>query len=222
VCIHEDGSFTDRDVRYLEGKYPGIKIWRRKEADEKMYIILKDYPALLHYRKCDFWAIKALDVYFLSQAKYMLLVDADVLFFGQPTELFKDDDKNYWMEDVCYMLGISSEDCETGLNLEKLKPMNAGLGRVQRRVVDLDLAERFLKIQAQPVNDMIFHAIFATKYSSITLLNDKYMLKFRQGVDDIIAKHFVNPIRFWFWEEGVPRLAKSFKIRLHHFLKERL
>ena len=221
VQIHEDGTFTDEDVRKLKEKFPGIFILRRAVADREMMEKLKFFPRVLKYRKSDFWALKALDVYMMGSTKYMILVDADVLFFDNPQKLFSDDNCNFWMKDNGYWLGIPSAICEEELQLKPLKPINAGLGRALRSGIDLSLAESFLALEENPHGDMIFHAIFSTRHSSAQLLEETYMLEFRRGVDGIVAKHYVNPIRFWFWEEGVPRVAQALNMSLGRLLSER-
>lgn len=223
VKVHEDGSFTDTDQKYLESKFPGIEIIRRKSSDEEVFKKIADYPAVTKYRKEHFWALKALDVYLLGTEKYMVLIDADVLFFSDPVELFTDDNSNFWMKDVAYNLGIPEATVREKLGTGPLKPMNAGLGRAMRNAVSLPTAESFLNIQANPVNDMIFHTLFCTRHSSLELLdNEKYMLQFKLQTQGVAAKHYVNPIRYWFWEEGVPRVATQLQLPLHRFLKERL
>jgi hypothetical protein len=223
VRVHEDGSFTNTDEKHLKDKFPGIEIVRKKHSDNVVYDALKDLPALTKYRKEHFWAIKAIDVYLLGTEKYMVLIDADVLFFQDPVELFSDDNRNFWMTDIAYMLGIPSALVQEKLGVGPLKAMNAGLGRAMRNAVKLPLAESFLNIQPIPANDMIFHAIFSTQHSSIELLDaEKYMLQFKLQTFGVIAKHYVNPVRFWFWEEGVPHVASQLQLSMHHFLKERL
>ena len=221
VQIHEDGTFTDEDVRKLKEKFPGIAILRRAVADSEMMEKLKFFPRLLKYRQSDFWALKSLDVYMLGSTKYVISIDADVLFFDNPKKLFSDDDCNFWMKDNGYWLGIPSALCEEKLHLKPLKPINTGIGRALRSVIDLSLAESFLALEDNPHGDMIFHAIFSTRHSSAQLLEETYMLEFRRGVDGIVAKHYVNPIRFWFWEEGVPRVAQALNMSLGRLLSER-
>lgn len=225
VTIHEDGSLNEKDIKLLKDSFLNIKIIRRSEADMTMGEMLIDFPSLQEYRKVSFWAIKALDVYALGSSKKMILIDSDILFFKNCDSLFTHSEESFWMKDVCYALGIDSAICEKILEVSQLKNINAGCGIVNRSIYNPKLANIFLeKIQQNPVNDMIFHAIFSSFPRNVLphFLSANYQLSFTPLSDDIICKHYVNPIRFWFYEEGIPKVASQLKLPLHLWLRERL
>ena len=71
---------------------------------------------------------------------------------------------------------------------------------------------------------MIFHALFSSYpiNTQPTFLPRTYDLSFNSNIDNVVCKHYVNPIRFWFYEYGIPKVAEQLDLPLHPWLKSRL
>lgn len=88
--IHEDGSFTQQDIEFLQSQILGIKLIKRVEADAKIKELLKGYPLCTDFRFAEhhtIFRIKLFDPFLLSESKNVLCMDSDILFCKHPEAL---------------------------------------------------------------------------------------------------------------------------------------
>lgn len=222
VMVHDDGSLTKKSIAAINASFPGVDVVEKREAATRMAEALNGHAELLEWWRASHWAQKALDVYMLGNSRYMVLLDADLLFLGNPSELFTEESTSVWMRDSSYMLDIEPQESVARFGGHPLPALNAGLGRIERSRFRLDLAEKLLRHLRTPSNDMVFHALMTAQKSDFRLLPTTYDCSLECGLKGVIARHYTNPVRFWYYEEGVPRVAKRLGLRLHPWMRERI
>jgi len=223
VIIHDDGSCSEKTRAGLMQKFEGLEFITRSEARKRVPPLLKNYPLLREWWPTNEGSInvKWLDAYLLGDSQIILLLDPDVLFFTNPGDLFEVNSRTLWMKDVCYMLEIAPEESVRLFGGHPLPPLNTGVGRIERCRFSLELAERVLRRLQKPRDDMTLHAVITAQGNDFSLLPPSYALATELGLNGIIAKHYTNPYRFWFFEEGVPRVARDLGLPLSRWLRER-
>jgi len=223
VMVHDDGSCSARTRSELLEKFDGLEFITRSEARKLVPPLLKDYPLLREWWPTNERSInvKWLDAYLLGTSRIILLVDPDVLFFTNPVDLFESNSHTLWMRDIGYMLEISPEESVSLFGGHALPPLNTGIGRIERSRFSLEVAEGVLRRLQKPRDDMTLHAVITAQRSDFALLPSSYQVATSLGLGGIIAKHYVTPSRFWFYEEGVPRVARDLGLPLSRWLRER-
>lgn len=221
LTIHDDGSCSEQTLRLFSEKFVGARVVKREEAARQILPNLANHPALRQWWPTTYRSLKWLDVYLLGDSRYIIFLDSDVLFFREPKELFQPCSKTVWMRDSTYTLHIKPEESITLFGGYPLPQLNSGLGRMERSRFNLDLAERVLKHLGRPQDDQTLNAVMTAQYPDYEFLPPSYDNATELGLEGKVAKHYTTPYRFWFYEEGIPRVAKQLDLPLHRWLKER-
>ena len=216
VYIHEDGSLTVSDKALISKTFPHSEIidfnWATEQAMNKWLI---KYPSLrtLRVEKREVFALKIVDPYFVSNCKYFLILDTDILWFRAPDEVLQTivnyECPLFWQENKpCPYIFGDGDSLK-----EELLCHNSGFIYYEKADFNLNLLEEFMqkkgnfkrKFEDQPV-----YAYILGNYSSTSLLpKDRYIIKGKVK-EDTIAKHYTAPRREKFWFEGVKFLQSQF------------
>lgn len=89
VVAHDDGSFTDVDVRFLKMQIPGIKIIDKNTADREIGQKLERYPLCRKFRRSVVNAMELFDNILLSESEKTVSMNSDVLFLKRPVEFLE-------------------------------------------------------------------------------------------------------------------------------------
>jgi hypothetical protein len=109
----DDGSFDDTDVAYLELKMPSVKLVLKDEIEKQLERVLpaKDFP-FLHLKRKVYPHIKKLtDIHTLTDNRYKLVLDSDMLFWQEPlaiTNWLKNQNSPIYMLDCEESYGYSN------------------------------------------------------------------------------------------------------------------
>jgi len=87
VNWHDDGSLTPVAIAALEQCFPGIRIIRKSDADRMMEPQLSSRPACADYRARLPLGLKIFDVPTVAEGERFILLDTDLMFFTEPTEI---------------------------------------------------------------------------------------------------------------------------------------
>ncbi len=225
LCIHDDGSLTSEQCSILKHHFPNARLIYRFLADETVLPRLTDYPRCLEFRKTNQLSPKIFDFAAYLKSDRMLLLDSDILFFAEPTELLKR------VEDPQYCLNSVNQDVATAYTVEpavvkekcgfELCPrFNSGLGLIHRASLNLDWLEEFLALP-----DIIGYfwrieqtllALCSSRYG-VELLPDAYNVRREEGLNGSPCRHYVGRIRHLMYREGVRHLVKDkFLQKLNH------
>lgn len=174
LIFHDDGSLRTDDTRYIERHLPGARILWRKKADAlvEAELLRLQLPGLVPWRRSLIFALKLLDIEYVSRGRVALYMDSDVLVHSYPRELL-DACTNYvgerYNEDVptWYSYAWPRDVLTQALGTEILPNYNAGLTLYRRDPQNTwPLYERLLgipSVQGEHVHaEQTFHAVSAT------------------------------------------------------------
>lgn len=234
IVIHDDGTCSAETLERFRTAFVGAQIVPRAVAAETMARILSPHRGMFEWWKSNVAATKWIDCYCLGRAEQIIFLDSDVLFFARPSELFHLRESAVWMKDVAYMLHLDPEEVAANFGGAQPPQLNTGLGRVPRRWFDLEVACRVKELIRTPsvqsraiirglpkIDDMTFHAVITGVNGGGSYLSEAYAVATEPGLRSTVAKHYVCPQRFGFFEEGIPRVAKQLEVPLAHWLTER-
>lgn len=223
ITIHDDGSCSAKTLSLLAEKFPGARIVHRDEAVKLIPPKLSKHTLLKQWWLASACSInvKWIDAYLIGDSPYIILLDPDVLFFDEPLELFQSTGKTVWMRDSSYMLELAPQESVALFGGYPLPQMNTGLGRIERARFDPGLAELLLNHLQTPRDDMTLHAVITAQKPDFEMLPGEYDCATQLGLEGKIAKHYTSPFRLWFYEEGIPRVAKLLGLSNRRWLNER-
>ncbi len=217
LCIHDDGTLTE-DIRdTLAQHFPAARILNRQEADVVVLKELKDFPLCKQFRASNHLAPKVFDFRHYLQAERMLLLDSDVLFFSEPTELLRriEDSgyrKNSVNADIASAYTVDPVIVKQQCNVSLISRFNSGLGVIHRDSLQLDWIEEFLELP-----DILGHfwrieqTLFALCSSrfGVELLPPDYDVFVNGSMGHRPVRHYIGQIRHLMYREGVRQLTKQ-------------
>ena len=155
LVIHEDGSFSDGDVRLVSRHFPGARVIRRAEADRAILAELdaRGLERCADFRRTSVFALKIFDLQHYAEGRRVCYVDADVLFHRRPAALLAalaapdGEFADRYNVDVrsCFTWPADSVLREFGV-LPPARPVNSGLMVVRRDPPAWDVYERCLEL----------------------------------------------------------------------------
>lgn len=88
LVIHSDGTLGEKHTAIIKRLFPSARIEDTKIFLKEHGALLDLYPTLKKFRETyKRFQIRIIDQYFLSDKKYRLFMDSDLLWFREPTEL---------------------------------------------------------------------------------------------------------------------------------------
>jgi flagellar biosynthesis regulator FlaF len=218
--FHDDGTMDDQMEKIIYQQFPGTLVVRRNVADLIASQKLSAYPKLLEFRKKHVMALKLIDVALWAQEDRIGYLDSDILFFRYPKEFIrafeKDIDVNYFNRDIA---NAYITDCSSIKNLVGLRPaslINAGLWVMNKKDIDLNLIESWLKhsVMSKYKSDYRLEQTFAallaqTSDAGVAHFSSGYNVSFEKKPEKSIAKHYVGRIRYGYELEGIRYLFSS-------------
>lgn len=218
LCIHDDGSLRSDDVATLRAHFPQARIVERKAADERVRAALAGLPRCRQFRETNLLAPKVFDFPAYLEAERMLLLDSDVLFFEEPTELLRR------IEDLEYTRNCFNADVESSYTVDEsvvreqggfeLQPrINSGLALVHRESLKYEWVEEFLGYAGLLGGhfwriEQTIYALCSSRFG-VDLLPEDYAVRLNAGIGNSPCRHYVGAIRHWMYGEGIRRLYKS-------------
>jgi hypothetical protein len=149
----------------------------------------------------------------------VIYLDTDVLFFRHPGDLVVapadiSASPHLFMRDDYDSYCISPEKAREDLGIDLASRANAGIMRLVTDRIDLDACERF--ISHPDLNgshwhlEQTLHALNASAQGRISLLPTTYaMLTGLKEDPNLVARHYVSPIRPLLINEGLTHLLES-------------
>ncbi|MBL4884092.1 MAG: hypothetical protein JKY95_06100 [Planctomycetaceae bacterium] len=217
LCIHDDGTLTDEIRKTLAQHFPAARILHRKESEEIVVAQLENYPLCKEFRLSNHLSPKVFDFRHHLRADRMFLLDSDVLFFKEPTELLRRIEdpqyqKNSVNADVASAYTVDPVVVKQQCNVDLISRFNSGLGVIHRDSLRLDWIEEFLGLP-----DILSHfwrieqTIFALSSSRFgtELLPPEYDVFLEGKVEQRPSRHYVGNIRQVMYHEGVRSLVQS-------------
>ena len=217
LCIHDDGTLTADHRATLQHHFPDARIIDRPSADAKVLAELQAYPRCLEFRKTNHLSPKVFDFASYLESDRMLLLDSDILFFAEPTELLRRiEDPGYLLNtvngDVSSAYTVNPQVVKNKLGFEVIDRFNSGLGLIHQRSMRFDWIEEFLELP-----DILGHfwrieqtlyALFSSRFGA-ELLPPIYDVHLDGGIGKSPSRHYVGNIRHLMYDEGIRQLVKQ-------------
>jgi len=209
IYFHNDGTLSKSDLALLKKFFPTALVVNTAD-------FIRDYgPAVCrHATICDFRTRydnfsfkKIVDPYFVSDKRFRLILDSDILWFKHPAEIeaniLSDSPQSLMQNNGLPIYATFADGSRT---TEQQAMMNAGIIFYDRRNFDLKRLEEFLqKLDLNHPRNLHFadQAGHAYCLNHLTALPaEKYVIKDRVS-DRVVAKHYTGPRRVLFYIEGL-------------------
>jgi hypothetical protein len=220
LCIHDDGSLEPFSRDQLLKHFPDARLIDRPTADRAVLPALEQFPRSRAFRETNHLSPKLFDFRHFLRADRMLLLDSDVLFFENATELVRR------IEDPTYRRNSVNADIQTGYTVDPVaagkrfgmnvpERFNSGLGVIHGDSLQLEWIEEFLDFPGilghfWRIEQTLF-ALCSARYG-VELLPPEYRVSLARGVDGCVAKHYVGAIRHLMYGEGIRKLTREGRI----------
>ncbi len=222
LCIHDDGTLTQENIATLQYHFPKARIIERKQADEKVLPLLSSYPSCLEFRKTNHLSPKVFDFAVYLQSDRLLLLDSDILFFAQPTELLnRIENPEYQINtlngDVESAYTVEPEVVKTHLGFDIAARINSGLGLIHKDSLNFEWIEEFLALPNIIGHfwriEQTIHALCSSRFG-VELLPPTYDVHLEGNINGSPSRHYVGAIRHLMYSEGIRHLVQN------NFLKD--
>ncbi len=217
LCIHDDGSLGASSKALLRQHFPKARILDRRDSDKQVLATLSMYPRSRDFRKTNHLSPKVFDFRHHLEADRMLLLDSDILFFSQPTELLRRiEDSQYKLNsvngDVASAYTVDPKDARQQCNVDLIERYNSGLGVIHRDSMNLDWIEEFLALPNVLSHfwriEQTLYALFSSRYGA-ELLPEEYDVFLSGELRNQPSRHYVGAIRHLMYSEGIRKLSRE-------------
>ena len=146
--FHDDGSLDARAKKRLAGLLAGSRVVARSEADAAAAEALAGYPRCRALRDTLPHSLKFFDVPLFANRERVIVLDTDVLFYGEPAELVSRcaGGGAWFNEEVPEQYAIERPKLEELLGMEIRRNINSGVSAIGAEIFDFGFAERVLGI----------------------------------------------------------------------------
>ncbi len=217
LTIH-DGGLLPGQAEVLARHFPDATIVGASDADAEVESRLHraGWERCAAYRRKNPSTRKLFDFVLLSDAKYQVSIDSDIVFFRRPELLILPPDGvpvNRYNRDLAYWYSMSLDDLDKAFGIRPPPLVNSGLAIFQRESFNFDQVEDWLQDERlfadTWVTEQTIHALSSTLHG-IELLPDTYQVDDKPGlVDGSICKHYPGFLRVWLYREGMRHLVET-------------
>jgi len=148
VRIHSDGTLSEHHRARLKKLIRGADIVLRDDADSMVqpYLRQRDLRNCLRLRSGHVFGLKVIDMCVLSQARRLVLLDCDVLFYARPEELLGAtlSAGHLYQRDYRRAYCVSNETYEQIQGPYPVPQLNPGIMSINMQEISLEIAEAAL------------------------------------------------------------------------------
>lgn len=215
LCVHDDGTLTAETRDVLQQHFPSARVLDRKSCETEVLESLSGYPRCHEFRRTNHLSPKVFDFRHYLAADRMLLLDSDVLFFHEPTELLRRiEDAEYKRNsvngDVASAYTVDPDIVRKQCNVDLIQRFNSGLGVIHKDSLNLDWIEEFLALPDIIGNfwriEQTLYALCSSRFGT-ELLPSEYDVFLEGELDHRQSRHYVGAVRHLMYEEGIKKLA---------------
>jgi len=212
LVIHSDGTLKEKHLDVIRRLFPSARIEDTRDFMPKHASALQGYPVLKKFREeyPRFQSKKLLDQYFTSGKPLRLILDSDLLWFKEPTELVQS-----IRSGVPKPLMMSNQDARIHVAFKDGKQTSDEVARANSGVVlyrdsQFSLAE----VEAYVANTDYMgrkftdQACFATVLKPDILSDSTYIIK-GTLTGSVIMRHYTQPQREKFFLYGLDHIWKD-------------
>lgn len=222
LIIHNDGTIDATLTHVFTKHFPGCKIIGKQEANAAMQTFLRDYEHCRLFRLGRFSkvSLKLFDCIYYSEAKHILILDSDMLFFSAPREIMEHlkNNRMFFMPDRQNAYCFPVDVLENILKSPIIQQVNTGVMHWSRvHSFDLNLIESFLKVWHENKHPSSYWAeqtswalLLSKHHENVSRLSKHHQISFQPITSETISHHFVsNGARERFYRDGVRHLINS-------------
>jgi len=190
-------------VMQLRKHFPDARFIDRPSADSEVIPSLAAYPRCQDFRRTNHLSPKIFDFRHYLESDRMFLLDSDVLFFEEPTELLRriEDpqyNKNSVNGDVATAYTVKQEGVQERLGIKLIDRFNSGLGLIHRDSLQLNWIEEFLDLPDATSHfwriEQTMFALCSCRYG-VELLPKEYDVFLNGKLNGQPSRHYVGAIR---------------------------
>lgn len=221
LAIHLQGRENQRMIARLRAHFPQARLLTQAEADARIepWLHQRGYARLSAARRQNIMIMKLVDFIVMCQARHMLAIDSDVVFFRRPDELLlKAEDKldsDLYMHDGASSYNISETKAWDELRIKLAPRVNCGVMLLPRDEKRLARCEEYLAhedvARSGGLIEQTMHALYASETARVGYLPDTYYVSAdatRISISELVCRHYAGPSRHLLTEEGMPRLIE--------------
>lgn len=222
IVFHEGGRLSRRCQSQLLRHFPAARTLTMRAANRTVGELLASsgLKRCLEARQQSIMLLKMIDCLVLSEARHLLILDSDVLFFRRPQEILdavaNADPRSMFNRDcaVYEHYTVSPEAAKARYRIDLAPSVNAGLTLVHRASLGLEMLEEFLAdpdITSDPwLIEQTLQALCGSRVG-MRLLSDLYVVSRGTGLTTsdgrpLVAKHYPSYPRPYLYFEGMVEL----------------
>lgn len=210
LFIHSDGSLTEKHFAVIRRLFPSARIEDTKDFLKLHGDLIKDYPVLRKFRETyTKFQKRMVDYYFLSDKKYRMYVDSDLLWLNEPTEIVQSlraGVPKFLMASNSAFVRMQFKD-GTWTD-DKTSLPNDGIVLYRKDQLNPKVMEAFLE-KCDYINMRLGDQAWLSWCTDYELLPDtRYIIK-GTLTDDIVVRHYTAPQRTKFYVYGLDRIWKD-------------
>lgn len=151
--IHSDGSLTSADLETISEKLPGSRHVSRGEADEVVGVELSErgLKRCAEFRGTFILARKIFDPPMFARGPTYVVLDSDVLFFGNPVDLVKRETAvtgangpSRYSVDNGFRYSLSAAEMKAMIGVDPVSALNSGVMRLNTADLGFARIEKYL------------------------------------------------------------------------------
>jgi hypothetical protein len=217
LCIHDDGSLDQMASKELTRHFPDARLIDRQTADREVLPTLAAFPRCRKLRETNHLSPKLFDFRHYLRSDRMLLLDSDVLFFSEPSDLLERIEATECREnavnaDISSAYTVQPDDVRARFHLELPERFNSGLGVIHRDSVRPEWIEEFLELPGVTGHfwriEQTLFALCSARFG-VKLLPGEYLISLKPGIEGCVAKHYIGAVRHLMYREGMAHLATT-------------
>jgi hypothetical protein len=219
VTFHDDGSCDTAVQEGIKKVAPFARFIPRSEADKEVSSRLQNYPKTLSLRQFLPLTLKLLDTGLLCDSPKRLVLDCDMLFFQEPSEILQwetgQKPSSLFLADVADASAIHPSQFEEFLGITPLHNLNSGLCALSQGFLDLPMIEAALArtslLSAKrwwTIEQTLFAVLAGTRDAK--LLPRSYVVSIeKKAPETTIMRHYIGKVRDRFYAEGLARISAA-------------
>lgn len=221
IFVHDDGSLDQESAKLLEAKFPGLMVITQKMADEFIAAQSNISDQVRGFRNNGHKLIyKLVDIFLMSQAEKVIVLDSDILFFNKPTELIEFINKT--RPDLDALISRHDGDYDLKLTKSYIEKYNLAAKGTSHMNSGLIIFKR-AKLHTQNLNEYFENTLRATSdyfvemtgwASLISQLSFKFLPPERYKIkgppdENTVMKHFTSPRRYELYAYGIDMIRSA-------------
>lgn len=212
LVVHSDGTLTDTHKGILKKLFPTCVI---EDAAHFLHLHeqeLLQFPDLITFRRefKGFQAKKLIDQYVVAKKPLRLLLDSDMVWFKEPTEIVESIRQGVprplMMTNADARVHVLFKDGST--TSDRVAQANSGIVLYRVDQFSLSAVDRYVALTDYRNKKFTDQACFASVLEPDFLPDERYLIK-GTLTKDVVMRHYTSPQRLKFYFYGINRVYRD-------------